>query len=120
MALKNVAGTAYVKLDGGQLALKGGLTIDPTTVTREPMVGQDGPHGFKTMPKMPSIAVTLTKGEELSLVALNRITDSTVTAEVADGTVYVLSEAFQSGDMEYSGEEGTVTVTFHGRSITEL
>lgn len=120
MALIRKAGVAYVKIDSEQIALQGGLTINPLTVTREPMVGLDGPHGLKETPMMPSISATFTKGPELSLTRIGAIVNSTVTAECADGTVYVLSEAFQSGELAFNAAEGTYTVTFHGRTCTEI
>ncbi|MGX9966068.1 phage tail tube protein [Roseomonas sp. F4] len=120
MALLRKAGTAYVKVDGIQLALQGGLTINFGTVVREPMMGMDGPHGFKETPMMPSIEASFTKGPEISLATLSSITDSTVTAECTDGTVFVLSEAFQSGELAFNAAEGTYSATFHGRNMTEI
>lgn len=120
MALKRVAGACFVKRDGVQYSVRGSLNIDPLSVVREPMVGMDGPHGYKETPKMPSISVSVTKNEELSLTAFRNVTGSTITAEVADGTVYVLSDAFQSGDLQLNADDGTVTLTFHGRTMTEI
>lgn len=120
MALKRLSGTCYLKRDGVQYALQGGLTIDPLGVTREAMVGLDGPHGFKETPRMPTITATVTKTPELSITALQGVTDSTITAECADGTVYVLSEAFQSGDISFNAADGTLSITFTGRKCTEI
>ncbi|MGX2008330.1 phage tail tube protein, partial [Enterobacter asburiae] len=38
----------------------------------------------------------------------------TITAELANGMVYVLSEAFQFGEANHNAEEGTVDLEFHG------
>jgi hypothetical protein len=120
MALKRVAGTCFFKVDGVQYSLQAGLTIDPLTTTREAMVGLDGVHGIKATPRAPTIAATLTKDESTKLAVLGRIENSTITAECADGTTYVLAEAFQSGDLSFNAGDGTFTVTFTGRSCTEI
>lgn len=120
MALKRTSGTCYFKVDGVQYSLKAGLTIDPLIVTREAVTGLDGVHGFKETPRAPTIAVTLTKDEAARLTTIGRITNSTITAECSDLTTYVLSEAFQSGDLSLNGDEGTFTVTFTGRTCTEI
>lgn len=120
MALKRVAGTCFFKVDGVQYSLQAGLTINPLTATREAMTGLDGVHGFKSTPRAPSIAATLTKDEAARLTVLGRIENSTITAECADGTVFVLSEAFQSGDLSFNAGDGTFTVTFEGRTCTEI
>lgn len=120
MALVKVAGTAFIKVDGVQYALQGNATVKFSTSNREVMVGADGVHGYKETPTAPSIEMTLTRTPDCSLATLSRMTDSTVTLEAADGKVYVLNEAFQSGDLDYAATEGTVGVTFVGRSINEL
>jgi hypothetical protein len=120
MSLRKVAGTAYFKLDGVQYALQGSMTINFSEVQREAMVGADGVHGFKETPQAPSIAVTLTRTPECSLETLRRVTDSTITAECSDGRTYVLTEAFQSGELSYAVIEGTLPVTFHGRTCREI
>ncbi|MEN4578227.1 phage tail tube protein, partial [Pantoea agglomerans] len=38
----------------------------------------------------------------------------TITSEMANGMVYVLSEAFLFGEANYNPEEGTVDLEFHG------
>jgi hypothetical protein len=120
MALKRVAGTAYVFRDGVQYAVQGELTISPLSRTREPVTGVDGVHGYKEVPRSPSISLKVTKDEKLSLKAFEGVTNSTVTAEIADGTVYVLTEAFQSGDLDYSNDDGGVTITFNGADCKEI
>ena len=38
----------------------------------------------------------------------------TVTAELANGKVYVLTEAYLSGETTVSGDEGTIPLEFRG------
>ncbi|GGJ14224.1 phage tail tube protein [Neoroseomonas lacus] len=120
MALERQAGAAYIKVDDEQLALKGEIEIDPTESTREPIVGLDGVHGWKETPKAPSITVKVTKTKGLSLKRIAGWTGKTVTAELASGTVYVLADAFQAGDLKLNGDEGDVSITFFGLTCREL
>ena len=120
MAANRIAGTAFVKRDGVQYALKGALTIQPLDTSREGVAGTDGIHGFKEVAVVPYIEVEVTKTPELSLKALQGVTDSTVTAECADGTVYALRNAWFSGLAELDGVEGQVTLRFEGLSCMEI
>ncbi len=120
MSLKRIAGTAYIKVDGVQLALRGTLTVMPASVTLEGIAGLDGVHGYKESPRIPSIEIQVTKTPELKLAALSGWKGKTVTAECGDGTIYVLSDAFVSGDVSLDGAEGTVDVKFEGASCREM
>lgn len=120
MAAKRIAGTAYLKRDGLQYALRGTLTISPLRVTRSGVAGLDGVHGFKEEARVPYIEAEVTKDETLSLKALEGVTDSTVTAECGDGTVYVLASAWQAGDLDFNAAEGSVSIRFEGMSCAEV
>ncbi len=120
MAMKRIAGVTYLKVDGVQLALKGSVEVDPTDVVREVVTGLDGVHGFKETPKAPTITVTVSKTPDLKLKAVAGWTGKTVTSELADGTTYVLSDAFQSGELKLNGAEAEVPITFTGASCREM
>lgn len=120
MAFKRVAGTCYLKVDGVQIALRGGLTIMPSSFTREGIAGLDGPHGFKETPRIPSIEIQATKTSDLKLKDVAGWTGKTVTAECADGTTYVLNDAYQSGDLSLDAAEGQVALRFEGASCREV
>jgi hypothetical protein len=45
--MAKVAGTAFVKIDGQQVALRANFKIKPSSVQRESIVGLDGYHGYK-------------------------------------------------------------------------
>ncbi len=120
MAMKRVAGTCYLKQNGVQYALKGSLTINFTATMREGIAGLDGIHGYKESPRVPSIEAQLTKGPELALKDLAGVTSATITAECADGTTYVLTEAWQAGELALDGAEGQVNVKFEGMSCREI
>lgn len=114
------SGTAYLKLDGGQLALKGSLTIQPSDVERAGVKGLDGIHGYKEGAAIPSIEVQLTDMPDVSLTSLKNVKNSTVTAEVANGKVFVLANAWSCPPFDLDGAEGHFTIKFEGLSCNEF
>jgi hypothetical protein len=112
-----VAGEAFVKVDGRQLSVRGTLTISPNHRTRTAVAGLDGPHGFQAVHRMPYIEIEITNRTQFPLTDLEGITDSTVTAELETGEVWVLRNAFQSGDLELNAADGTATVRFDGMDM---
>jgi hypothetical protein len=120
MAMQREAGTAYLKVDGEQLALKGELEIDPTTFTREPILGLDGVHGWKETPKAPSISAKVTVGKDLDLTKVAGWKGKTVTAELASGAVYVLADAFQAGELKLNATDAEATVMFFGLTCRKI
>lgn len=116
---KRIAGVCYLKVDGTQYALRGGLTVSPDDVEREGVAGMDGVHGYKETPRVPSIQADLTDTNGLSLSTLLAITDATITAELATGKVYVLRNAWTKGGHELDAGEGQVSVTFEGLKCEE-
>jgi hypothetical protein len=120
MAAIRVAGTAFFKIDGLQYSLKGALSIQPLSEERAAVTGMDGIHGYSETPIVPFISVELTKTPGLSMAAIGAVTNSTITAECADQTVYALRNAWFAGQSEVNGGEGTVTLRFEGLSCVEL
>jgi hypothetical protein len=120
MAAVRVAGTCFLKRDGVQYSLMGSLTIQPLSLEREGVSGLDGIHGFSERSVVPYIEAEITKTPELSLSTLEGVTDSTITAECADGTVYVLRNAWFAGLAELDAGEGKVTVKFEGLACNEI
>jgi hypothetical protein len=109
-----VAGEAYVKVDSRQLSVRGTLTISPNRITRTPVSGLDGFHGFQSVYRAPYIEIEITNRPQFPLTDLQAITDATITAELETGEVWVLRNAFQSGDLELNAADGTCTVRFEG------
>lgn len=120
MAAIRVAGTCFLKRDGIQYSLMGSLVIQPLSVEREGVTGMDGIHGYSEKSVVPYIEAEVTKTPELSVAALSGVTDSTITAECADGTVYVLRNAWFAGVAELDGGDGKVTLKFEGLACNEL
>ena len=111
---KRIAGTCYVKVDGEQLSLSGSLSCSMNTVVREAQMGSTGVAGYSENPVAPTISGTFNFMEEFPIEKLMEQTSMTVTAELANGKVFTLSEAFVSGEVQASPNDGTVSITFTG------
>jgi hypothetical protein len=117
MANKRVAGTCYVYQDGRQVSLGGTFNIGPSTVNRESVSGLSGRVGVKETWVSSYMEAEIIKTPDLRLTDIEKITDATITAELADGTTAVLYNACQVGELEYSAADGTVTVRWDGNMM---
>jgi uncharacterized protein YlzI (FlbEa/FlbD family) len=120
MGKKRLAGTAYFKIDGNQYSLGGSLTVSIDGTEREGKAGLSGVAGFSEKPRVPFIEGEFFLTETLSLPEIEAITDTTVTAELANGKTYLLREAWSAGAREANAAEGTVEIRFEGMSGDEL
>jgi hypothetical protein len=111
---QRVAGTCYVKVDGQQLEIKGGLECPIVEVKREPVTASAGVAGFKETIVPPYIKATSIFTPDFPLAALRDGTDMTVTAEYANGKVYTLSGGWLANEASGKGEEGEVELEFNG------
>jgi hypothetical protein len=117
---KRIAGIAYVKVNGRQLPLRGNFTVSPSPTEREGIAGQDYVHGYKEMPRVPSISGDVSMTPDISLEDLQAITDATVTAELASGHVYVLRSAWTKSAYEVNTADGQVAIVWEGLDCNEL
>lgn len=115
-----VAGVAFLKADGQQFALRGNMTVSMGSVERETVTGQDGVHGYTEKPMAPFIEADITDSGGVSIEAIERITRATVTAELANGKVYVLREAWVMKAPELNTTDGTMSVRFEGFRCEEI
>lgn len=120
MAARAIAGTAYIKVDGAQYALRGNLTVSIASVEREGIAGQDGTHGFKEMPRVPFIQCDVSDGADVSIKDITDMKDVTVTAELINGKSYVLRNAWVADAVEIDSAEGQMTIKWEGMSGDEI
>lgn len=120
MASNRVAGVAYVKWNGRQIAARGKWKSNILPTKREGIAGQDGVHGYKEMPRVPTIAGDVTYLEGVSVEELHEIADATITLELANGAVHVLRNAWFADESEVDTEEGSFPVKFEGISGDEI
>ena len=112
---KRVAGICYIKVDGEQLEVSGGIEAPLLDVKRETVMSLAGPAGIKETALEPFVKLTAIFMPNFPLATLQSNTDMTVTAELANGKVYTLSGAFVKGEPSAKGEDGTVELEFGGK-----
>ena len=111
---KRLAGTCYVKVNGEQLELSGSMTCSMSSTTKEAVMSVNGVAGYKETAVAPKIKGTFIIGSDFPLSSVVDGTDLTVTAELANGSVFTLSDAFVTGEVEYSADDGTAEIEFTG------
>jgi hypothetical protein len=109
-----VAGICYVKVDGTQLEVKGGIEYNALKTKREVVMGLAGVAGYKESAIPFSLKITAIYTKDFPTNQLQNGTNMTITAELANGKVYSLSNAWVEGEMMVNGEEGTVEIEFVG------
>jgi len=117
---QRIAGIAFLKVDGNIYPLRGNLTVSPSVVERAMLAGQDFIHGYSEMPRIPAISGDVSLDPALSMEDVERLVDVTVTAELANGKVYVLREAACTAALDLNTREGTTRVVFQGVSCDEI
>lgn len=112
--MKRVGGVCYVRVGGAQYSLGGTLTVSLDPVEREGVTGLDGVHGYIEKPRVPFIEGEFTTTAELPIEAMQGQTDVTVTAELANGRVAVLRNAWTSAARDIQAADGKVTIKWEG------
>lgn len=111
---KRVAGTCYIKVDGEQLEVSGGVECPLAEVKRETVMGVNGAAGYKETAQEPYVKVTAVLVKDFPLTTLQTNTEMTVTAEFPTGRVYTLSGAFLKGEPAAKADDGTTDLEFGG------
>lgn len=122
MADRRLGGVLYLKCttaNGGTfpLEVRGKFKVNPTKTKKEGIAGQDGVHGYKEMPVVPSMEgeISLTQATDLSKI--DTATGITATAELANGHVYVGVDGWRADVSEIDTEEGSVGIKLEFMSV---
>lgn len=94
--------------------------VSPSLVERTGIAGQDYIHGYQELPRVPWIEGDVSLDPALSMDAVETTVNSTVTAELANGNVYTLQEAFCVSRLELNTREGQVRIRWEGTGCQEL
>lgn len=121
MASKNrVGGLIALKVNGDTYYAKGNFTYNLGIPRKEGVVGADRVHGYKETPQIPYIEGEITDRQEIDMEAVRKITDATVTLELANSKVIVLRQAWEASEGTGNTEEGNATIRFEGMSAEEV
>lgn len=120
MAAQRVGGTINFKIDGVIYDAKGNFTYNIGRPKREAVMGTDGVHGYKETPQVSFIEGEITDRVTLNLDELCSITDSSVSLELANGKLIMLSGAWFAGDGTGNTDEGNIGVRFEAKNGEEV
>lgn len=113
---KRVAGICYIKVDGQQLEVKGGVECPLALTKKENVMGLAGSAGYKetAQPQYIKVQCILVPGFPKATIAFG--TDMTITAELANGDIFTLSSAWLEGETTIKAEEGEIDLEFQGKT----
>ena len=111
---QKVAGICYIKLDGQQLEVSGGVECPLLDVKREAVMSLFGVAGYKETAIKPFVKLSANFTPDFPLDLVRNNTEMTITAELANGKVYTLSGAWLEGETSAKGDDGTVDLEFAG------
>lgn len=118
---KNTAvGTAFFRINGVQYQIAGEMKINPLSEKRTPLVGLDGSIAPQIEPVSPSIECMVRDRADVDPIPLYAMLDETVTVELANGTVWTLSNSFYTGEGDFDAKEGTHSVKFNGSKMRRM
>ncbi len=111
---QRIAGVCYIKVDGEQLSIEGGVEIPLGESNRETRMSSTGVAGYSETLVAPFVNCSATLTPDFPVEKLQNGTDMTITAELANGWVYTLQGAFLVGGITMNGTDGNVTLNFNG------
>lgn len=111
---KRLAGTVFVKCDGEQFDISGGVECPLLKAKREPVSGPNGVAGYKETSIPPYVKLSAFVPDKFPIEKLQNATEMTVTVEFPNGKNYVLSSAFVSNDPSVKADDGTTDLEFGG------
>lgn len=121
MAAQRFAGIAFLKVSGRQYPLHGNFTVSPSPMERAGVAGQDYVHGYSENPRVPFIEGDVSLTQDVSVDILDGMTgDDTITAELANGKTYILTQAWTKSAQELNTKEGTTRVRWEGLTCREI
>lgn len=117
---QNTSGTAFFRINGVQFAIGGEMRLNVLTEKRTALVGMDGNVSPQVEFQSPMVECSVKDFANVDIVALTKMEAATITVEMANGTVWELSNAFYTGDGELDAREGNFQVRFNGSTIRRI
>lgn len=111
---KRIAGVCFIKVDGEQLEVKGGIECPLSETMKETQMGVNAPAGYSETAQRPYIKGSFFFNEDFPIEKVTTGSEMTITAELANGKTYVLSEAWLEGEVPVKNDDGTTDLEFSG------
>lgn len=119
MRMSRIAGKCIIEVDGVIYRLAGTLTCSVNPTTRSSEIGLSGPAGYSELGHAAYIEGEFYLMEDVKTSDLYGVTDATIRAELPNHN-YILSKAYQVGDIEVNAANGTFTCRFEAASGQEI
>jgi len=114
-----IAGKCIIEVDGVIYRLSGNLTCSVNPVTRTSEVGLSGVNGYSEVAHASFIEGEFHLMEDVKTADLYGVKNATIRAELPNHN-YILSNAYQVGDIEVNGSNATFTCRFEAASGQEI
>lgn len=111
---QRIAGVCYIKVDGTQLTVEGSVECPLAATQKEKIAGLDRVAGYKETVLPPYVKVSAILTPDFPRAQLTTGSNMTVTAELANGMVYTLTNAWLEGEAAAKADEGKVELEFAG------
>lgn len=109
-----LAGTASLSIDGTTYMITADFKYKPASRKRESLSGMDGVHGYKESISPPYISFNLRDWGGLTVADINKMTDVTVVAELANGKTIIGRDMWTVEEQEVDSTEGKFDVRLEG------
>lgn len=106
--MAQLTGRITIRLDGKELKSKDGATVDPGGVNRTTEKGGGRILGFTEEDVQASASFKLVHDKSVSLIALNKLVDATLSFETDSGVTFILRGAYTTKTVPLSGNEVSV------------
>lgn len=118
--MATIAGLCFIKIDGRSYDAPGdfNVTIGGPVLTAIPMANGTIYNSIEIKPGKISGTISTTIG--LSVVQLKNARNITVQVQAANGSSYILKNAFFTGEGEVNVKEGSFAIEFQGNEIIQL
>ena len=116
---RRIAGTAQANIDGVTIPVVGTPTWRVATVTRESLVGMDGPHGYSEKPVTGFIAFQARDTRDILVQGYQEMTNVTVTLILANGKRVTGTQMWNTEAVEVDSSEATLNLRFEGIDVRE-
>jgi len=113
-------GIAFATINGEAVDVASDLAYDATHRTREDVVGQSGVQGYSEAFKPGKISMKIRDARYLSQAAFMDLTNASVVCQLANGKTVSGDGMWCSECSEVASTDGTFSVTFSGRRVTEF
>lgn len=119
--MSRIGGLSFVYVNGRALQVRGNLTVAPSLFERTGVVGLDRPHGHIEVPVMGYLECDVSLEPGTTIEDIDSVNgDAVVTAELANGMVVTLRDAFRAGRSEVNAHDGSFKVRFEGMGVQQF